>query len=172
MPTSLQKVKKNIAKKRGGVVNSLHARSRDSKKLHKAGVRDVRLEKLANARNKREQPIGADYPLPLTHSDDISNLSYSRASCVFPRWSTRARSRYIRSCYRSDAHYTVCPPVNDEYYKAQDVLTNPRFVNQYDEEYDEVKKARRPGRPASVREDLLKMKIAALNEEYEKGFGM
>lgn len=58
MPTSLQKVKKRISKKRGGVVNSLHARSRDSKKLHKASIRDVRLERLAEARNKKEQPIG------------------------------------------------------------------------------------------------------------------
>lgn len=58
MPTSLQKVKKRISKKRGGVVNALHARSRDSKKLHKAVVRDGRLERLVDARNLREQPIG------------------------------------------------------------------------------------------------------------------
>lgn len=33
-----------------------------------------------------------------------------------------------------------------------------------------MKKARRPGRPASAREDLLKRKIEALEDEYEKGF--
>lgn len=58
MPTTLKKTRKIIAKKRGGEVNALHAKSRDSMRLHKAGVRDQRLEKLAAARGKREQPIG------------------------------------------------------------------------------------------------------------------
>jgi hypothetical protein len=58
MPTTLQKTKKQIAKKRSGQVNSLHEKSRDSMRLHKASVRDQRLEKLAAARGKKEQPIG------------------------------------------------------------------------------------------------------------------
>lgn len=33
-----------------------------------------------------------------------------------------------------------------------------------------MKKTRRAGRPASTKEDLLRMKIAALEEEYTKGF--
>ncbi|CAJ2509220.1 Uu.00g142460.m01.CDS01 [Anthostomella pinea] len=44
------------------------------------------------------------------------------------------------------------------------------YIHQYDEELDEVKKARRPGRPASAREDLLKMKVASLEKEYQNGF--
>lgn len=43
-------------------------------------------------------------------------------------------------------------------------------MHQYDEEYDSAKKSRRPGRPASAREDLLKMKVEALEKEYEHGF--
>jgi translation machinery-associated protein 16 len=43
-------------------------------------------------------------------------------------------------------------------------------VHQYDEEYEEVKKTRRAGRPASAREDLLKMKISALEREHRDGF--
>jgi translation machinery-associated protein 16 len=43
-------------------------------------------------------------------------------------------------------------------------------VHQHDEEYEEAKKARRPGRPPSTREDLLKMKIFALDKEYRDGF--
>jgi translation machinery-associated protein 16 len=58
MPTTLQKTRKHIAKKRNGVPNALHEKSRDSLRLHKAGVRDQRLEKLAAARSKKEQPIG------------------------------------------------------------------------------------------------------------------
>lgn len=43
-------------------------------------------------------------------------------------------------------------------------------MHQYDEELDEQKKARRPGRPASAREDLLKVTIATLEREYKNGF--
>lgn len=45
-----------------------------------------------------------------------------------------------------------------------------QFVHQYDEDYDSVKKTRRPGRPPSAREDLLKMKVEALEKEYQHGF--
>lgn len=45
-----------------------------------------------------------------------------------------------------------------------------RFVHQYDEELNDVKKARRPGRPASAKEDLLKVKISTLEREHEIGF--
>lgn len=61
MPTSLHKTRKIIAKKRGGEVNALHAKSRDSKRLRMAHARDIRLEKLANARSKREEPIGRQF---------------------------------------------------------------------------------------------------------------
>ncbi|KAH9215011.1 translation machinery-associated protein 16 [Leptodontidium sp. 2 PMI_412] len=44
------------------------------------------------------------------------------------------------------------------------------FVHQNDEEFNELKKDRRPGRPASTREDLLRIKIAADEKEYENGF--
>lgn len=60
MPSTLQKVRKQISKKRNGDVNALHEKSRNSMRLHKAGVRDQRLEKLAAARSKREQPIGTE----------------------------------------------------------------------------------------------------------------
>jgi translation machinery-associated protein 16 len=57
MPNTLDKTRKRISKKRGGLPNALHEKSRDSLRLHKAGVRDQRLEKLAAARGKKEQPI-------------------------------------------------------------------------------------------------------------------
>ncbi|CAK7272119.1 translation machinery-associated protein 16 [Sporothrix epigloea] len=44
------------------------------------------------------------------------------------------------------------------------------FVHQHDEEMDELKQARRPGRPASMREDTLKVKVAALEKEFQNGF--
>ena len=48
---------------------------------------------------------------------------------------------------------------------------NPlRFVNQYDDELAAVKKSRRPGRPPTAKEDLLKRKIEPLSSEHESGF--
>ena len=52
-------MRKQISKKRKGVMNSMHHNSRDSKRLHKAQVREERLEKLADARKKKDQPLRA-----------------------------------------------------------------------------------------------------------------
>ena len=49
-------------------------------------------------------------------------------------------------------------------------LTYLSFVHQHDEEFSDLKKERRGGRPASTREDVLRMKIAADEKEYENGF--
>lgn len=60
--------------------------------------------------------------------------------------------------YASSCIYTIC--------------TNSagRFVHQYDEEFSEVKSQRRAGRPASTREDVLRIKIAKDEKEWENGF--
>ena len=52
----------------------------------------------------------------------------------------------------------------------RDTANSARFVHQHDEEYDEVKSARRAGRPASAQEDLLRMKVETLEKEYRDGF--
>ena len=44
------------------------------------------------------------------------------------------------------------------------------FVMQDHEEYAKVKSERRAGRPASTREDVLRIKIAKNEKEYENGF--
>ncbi|OBT59416.1 hypothetical protein VE04_00528 [Pseudogymnoascus sp. 24MN13] len=44
------------------------------------------------------------------------------------------------------------------------------FVHQHDEEFSEVKSQRRPGRPSSTREDVLRIKIAKDEKEWENGF--
>ncbi|KAL7797249.1 translation machinery-associated protein 16 [Trichoderma ceciliae] len=131
MPNTLQKTRKHISKKRNGEVNALHEKSRDSMRLRKAGVRDQRLEKLASARGKREQPI-VD------------------------------RVRFFQQNVREQG---AEPP---EVAAIQALIHT--YVHQYDEEYETIKKARRAGRPASTKEDLLKIKISALEEEYSKGF--
>jgi len=57
MPKTLEKTRKQIAKKKGGQVDALHQNSRDSKRLHRAQIRDDRLEKLAAARKKNNKPL-------------------------------------------------------------------------------------------------------------------
>ncbi|OAR02566.1 hypothetical protein LLEC1_04005 [Akanthomyces lecanii] len=131
MPTSLHKTRKIISKKRGGVVNSLHAKSRDSMRLRLAHARDIRLEKQANARAIKEEPI-------------VDRIEYFH--------------NYLKE---KDVTRLELPEV-------QTLIHN--YVHQHDEELNEVKKARRPGRPASNREDQLKRKVDTLEEEYEKGF--
>ncbi|EQL00135.1 hypothetical protein OCS_04152 [Ophiocordyceps sinensis CO18] len=133
MPSSLQKTRKHIAKKRNGEVNSLHEKSRDSMRLHKAGVRDQRLEKLAAARSKREQPI------------------VDRVAFVQENLNERGNSPLDLAAVQSLIHI---------------------LIHQHDEEFDALKKARRSGRPPSAREDLLKMKMSALEIEYQKGFAL
>lgn len=57
MPSTLEKARKHIAKKRNGHDLALHEFSRDSKRLHKASIRDQRLGKLHASKNKKEQPM-------------------------------------------------------------------------------------------------------------------
>lgn len=79
MPGSLDKTRKQIAKKRGGTINALHAKSRDSLRLHKAGVRDQRIEKLARSRSKKERPLSEFiyfliFNFPHTRNVNLENI--------------------------------------------------------------------------------------------------
>lgn len=57
MAKTLEKTRKQIAKKRNGSVEALHGKSRDSKRLHRAQVRDDRLEKIALTRRRQDKPL-------------------------------------------------------------------------------------------------------------------
>lgn len=100
---------------------------------------------------------------PGTHSWQSTAWHSSRRSSR--KWTTRpSMSPPHRSLWKSECVFVV------DHFQTQLMLV--RFIGQYDEEYDSLKKARRPGRPGSAREDLLKMKIAALRTEFKNGFGM
>ncbi|KAK4157689.1 translation machinery-associated protein 16 [Chaetomidium leptoderma] len=131
MAKTLEKARKQIAKKRNGAIDALHERSRDSKRLHRAQIRDDRLDKLAVTRRKKDKPL-------------------------------LARAAFFQEFLRENGDKAL------ELDAIQAKITE--FVHQYDEEYDEIKKARRAGRPASTREDLLRMKVTALEKEYRDGF--
>lgn len=100
-------------------------------RLHKAGVRDQRLEKLAAARARREQPI-------------VDRVAFFQ-QCLAEKDNMPFGVEAVQSSIQ-------------------------KFIHQYDEEYDSIKKVRRPGRPASAREDILKAKMGALEIEYQRGF--
>lgn len=49
-------------------------------------------------------------------------------------------------------------------------LTCLRYIAFAEEEHSEAKKERRPGRPASAKEDLMKMRLETLQKEHQQGF--
>jgi translation machinery-associated protein 16 len=57
MAKTLEKARKAIAKKRNGNIEALHGKSRDSRRLHAAQIRDDRLDKIAETRRKRDKPL-------------------------------------------------------------------------------------------------------------------
>ncbi|KAI1325553.1 translation machinery-associated protein 16 [Xylariaceae sp. FL0255] len=130
MPKTLERTRKAIAKKKG-TVEALHQYSRDSKRLHRAQVRDEKLEKIAAARQKKDQPY-------------------------------IERTAFFQEALRQNEGQPLSIEIIQELIKT--------YVNQYDEDLCEIKKARRPGQPAKAKEDLLKMKIAQLKKEYQHGF--
>ncbi|ESZ96806.1 hypothetical protein SBOR_2807 [Sclerotinia borealis F-4128] len=131
MPKSLKKTSKQISKKRGGEVTSLHENSRDSRMLRRAGGRDDKLDKMAAERKRHNRPI-------------------------------LDRAHYFQEAVKNNG---VKPLELDAIHSLISI-----FVHQNDEEMTAIKKERRPGRPASTREDLLRIKIAGDEKEYENGF--
>lgn len=73
MPKTLERTRKQIAKKRHGAIDALHEFSRDSKRLHKAQVRDDRLEKLIAARKKHDKPLSS---LPFREPETSFKLTF------------------------------------------------------------------------------------------------
>lgn len=133
MANTLAKTRKQIAKKRGANNLVLHEKSRNTLRLHKAHVRDQRLEKLASARNKKEQPIA-------------DRVAYFQVN------------------------------IKEKGGEPIDIATVQELIEGYiafaEEEYSEAKKERRPGRPASAKEDLMKMRLETLQKEHQQGFSL
>ncbi|KAH8595244.1 translation machinery-associated protein 16 [Bisporella sp. PMI_857] len=130
MPKSLEKTRKKISKKKGNIT-ALHENSRDSQRLRRAEMRDYKLERVAAARRKNDQPLVV-------------------------------RAAFFQDAIRKNNGNPL------ELDAIQSLVHD--FVHQHDEEYNALKKERRAGRPASTREDVLRMKIAADEKEYENGF--
>ncbi|KAI1398405.1 translation machinery-associated protein 16 [Hypoxylon fuscum] len=130
MPKTLERTRKAIAKKKGPI-ESLHQYSRDSKRLHRAQVRDEKLEKIAASRKKSDKPY-------------------------------LERATFFQEAVKQNEGQPL------EIDTIQELIKT--FVHQHDEELSEMKKTRRAGRPASAKEDLLKLRIDRLQKEYQNGF--
>ncbi len=83
MPKNLAKLQKKISKKKGNIT-SLNENSRDSQRLRRAGARGEKLEKLAAARAKANQPHSMHCNLPQMLSYRTLNF-YSAKGGIFPR---------------------------------------------------------------------------------------
>ncbi len=62
MARALNKVHKQISKKRGGKTNTLHENSRDAKRLRSAGAREEKLQRVMDAAVKSNQVYGMPTP--------------------------------------------------------------------------------------------------------------
>lgn len=71
---SLHKVQKQISKKRGGKLNSLHENSRDSQRLRRAGAREDKIAKVVAAASRANQTYGTDEFRSLVGRDTHSIL--------------------------------------------------------------------------------------------------
>ena len=68
----------------------------------------------------------------------------------------------IHSLIQTSVHGRIC------FYKL--LLIAGRYLSRHDEELAKLKGQRRPGRPSSTREDLLKQSMATEDREYNSGF--
>lgn len=104
MPKSLVKVQKKLAKKKGSS-NSLHENSRDAQRLRRAGARAEKLDKLAAARAKANQPHCPGTPCQITMYCEIL-IFPSKKSSLFPG-SSKGSSGTLRSGEDSRPHSEV-----------------------------------------------------------------
>lgn len=167
MPVSLAKVHKKINKKRGNS-NTLNENSRDSQRLRRAGMRDGKLARVLAARMKANQPLCESCRLQLLmrpyaydlHSTESGLLSRSRSRCH------HAIERRERT--RSDQEVINCPRHKCRTNKSD----GDSFLRRDEEELETLKAERRPGRPASSRQDALALRATTEAKEYDTGFCM
>lgn len=163
MPKSFEKTRKHIAKKKNNVT-ALHENSRDTQRLRAAKMRDDKLTRVASARRKHDQPLRmARLHLINTHLliFIVGRVNYFQ-DAVRKHGSKPLEMKAIQKLIEE---YVIGS--EDDRFSA---LIVKSLVHQNDKELSELKEQRRPGRPASTREDLLRMKIATDEKEFTNGF--
>lgn len=76
MARSLQKVQKQITKKRGGKPTALHENSRDARRLRAAGAREDKLTRIMSAAQKSQQHYGKLLHAGFEVIRPVTNYSY------------------------------------------------------------------------------------------------
>ena len=172
MPKSFAKVQKKISKKRGNT-SSLNENSRDAQKLRRAGARDDKLARLSVARAKVNQPHSTlwhswslRYPV-LRVRRMLMLMLHSTKGSFLPASDTRNSNTgaFVR-CTGSHPKVRTAP-LNPMGVATQTVAS---YIARDYEELARLRAERRPGRPSSTREDLLKRRIDTENREYDTGF--
>ncbi|ORY58864.1 translation machinery-associated protein 16 [Pseudomassariella vexata] len=126
------------------------------------------LEKTRKAIAKKKGPIEAVHQ----YSRDAKRLHRAVGRDVKLEKLAAARKRADKPFIERATYFQEALRRNDNKPFQLDIVQEliKAYVHQYDEEMSELKKARRPGRPSSTKEDLLKMKIERLSKEHENGF--
>lgn len=126
------------------------------------------LDKARKAIQKKKGPIGAIHEL----SRDSKRLHRARARDEKLDKLAAARKKNDKPYIDRASYFQEAIKQNEGKALQATVMHDliKTYVHQYDEELSELKKARRPGRPSSTKEDLLKVKINALMKEYQNGF--
>ncbi|KAF1811316.1 hypothetical protein P152DRAFT_399783 [Eremomyces bilateralis CBS 781.70] len=130
-PKSLNKVQKQIAKKKGAST-ALHEKSRDYRRLQRASAREEKVHKLVASRDKQNDSF-------------LSRVAF----------------------FHGEAKLANRPQSISE---MQDMIA--RYIERSANELASVKSERRPGRPPSIREHQLRMRIDQEQREYRSGFWM
>ncbi|KAL8713870.1 MAG: hypothetical protein Q9220_002015 [cf. Caloplaca sp. 1 TL-2023] len=149
MPKQLDKVYKKIAKKKGRL-NSLHENSRDAKRLRRASGRAEKLERVAAERANAYQPFRNDFLEPLvsvvlsiTHTLTVQRIAF----------------------FQSAAQESSNPFTLDATQALIEI-----YLDRSTTELSALKTERRPGRPASTKDDKLSRRIEAETKEHISGF--
>ncbi len=110
MPTTLEKARKHITKKKGADASgALHQFSRDSKRLQTAQIRDERLEKLARSRKKRDKPLRTYLDGPTWYSKAKANLHIVERVAFFQEVSRANGGKALEmATIQSKIHEYVC----------------------------------------------------------------
>jgi translation machinery-associated protein 16 len=145
---NLSKVQKHIANKKGKKITSLHANSRDARALSRAAGREEKLSVKAAARGRTQLPFRKKPLQPLRYQTPNLTLSVERIEF----FQTFAK--------KSTEPFTIS--------ELQDLIT--AYISRDAEELAEIQAERRPGRPPSKREELLKHRREQEDKEYKSGF--
>ncbi|MCJ1392974.1 hypothetical protein MMC18_005846 [Xylographa bjoerkii] len=147
MTKSLSKVQKKISKK-GVNISSLHENSRNSQRLRRASARDDKLARVSAARAKVNQ----------VHLRRVAYFQ-NAAKAATGLFDLGQIQQLIQRSIPLSAFYLP-------------LLISYRYLERDDEEMARLEDDRRPGRPRSSREDLLKQRMAMDEREYDGGFWM